>query len=200
MILRVTRGRGTAADVIAFRAVLDARLGPGVGERRGPERFHLGWRPARTRAETSDDEREVIVVSHWSSAEAAAEGDAQAVSPMILARDHLHDLDVVHFEVDETIRRHSEEQPLAIRVATGRFSKPGADAQMQDLLRERAPQIGSDMAEAWVGRRLTGRAVEVTFVSTWGRMPADRQLDKAFWPDIALRYDQFAVEVYSAVE
>ena len=202
MILRVTRGRGTAADIAALRAVLDARLGPGAGERRGPERFHLGWREARSRGEAApaSDEREAIIVSHWTSAEAAATGDEHAVSPLMIARQHLHDLEVVHFEVDETIRRHSDEQPLAIRLATGRFSKPGADAQMQDLLRERAPLIGSEMAEAWVGRRLSGRAVEVTFVSTWGHLPADRPLDEAFWPDIALRYDQFAVEVYSAVE
>jgi hypothetical protein len=39
----------------------------------------------------------------------------------------------------------------------------------------------------------------VTFVSAWRRLPSDRPLDEAFWPDIALRYDQFVVEVYSAV-
>jgi hypothetical protein len=199
VILRVTRGRGTAADVAALRAVLDARLGPAAGERRGPERFHLGSRPAPA-AGAADGEREVIIVSHWTSAEAAAAGDAHAVSPMIFARDHLHDLQVAHFEVDDTIRRHSDARPAAIRLATGRFSRPGADAEMQNLLRERLPAIGDEMAEAWVGRRLKGRAVEVTFVSTWGRLPADRPLDAAFWPDIALRYDQFVVEVYSALE
>jgi hypothetical protein len=70
---------------------------------------------------------------------------------------------------------------------------------MQNLLRQRAPLIGDEMSEAWVGRRLTGRAVEVTFVSAWRRLPTDRSLEAAFWEDIALRYDHFSVEVYSAV-
>jgi len=106
---------------------------------------------------------------------------------------------VALFEVDDTIRRDSDDEPVAIRIATGRFSKPGADAEMQNLLRQRAPLIGDEMAEAWVGRRLNGREVEVTFVSAWRRLPPDLSLEEAFWPDIALRYDEFAVEVYSAV-
>jgi len=126
-------------------------------------------------------------------------GDANQTSPLVVARRLLHEVEVAHFEVDESIRRQSDEQPVALRIATGRFSKPGADAEMQDLLRERAPLIGDAMAEAWVGRRLTGREVEVTFVSAWRRLPEDHALDEAFWPDIALRYDQFAVEVYSTV-
>ena len=140
-----------------------------------------------------------MIVSHWRSAEAAAEGDAANRSPLTFAARHLHALEVAHFEVDESIRRDSHEQPLAIRLATGRFSRPGADAEMQNLLRQRAPLIGDEMAEAWVGRRLVDRAVEVTFVSAWRRLPADRRLDEAFWPDIALRYDHFIVEVYAAV-
>ena len=197
MILRVIRGRGSRSDVAALRAALDSALGPAAGERRGPERFHLGTRPPPGEA---NGELDVIVISHWASAEAARDGDAAQLSPLAFARRHLEPLEVVHFEVDETIRRHSDEPPLAIRVATGTFSKPGADAEMQNILRQRAPLIGEEMAEAWVGRRLAGRAVEVTFVSAWRRLPSDHRLEDAFWPDIALRYDEFAVEVYSAVE
>jgi hypothetical protein len=147
----------------------------------------------------ADGDRDVVVVSHWASAEAAAHGDVTQTSPYALARRLLGEVEVLHFEVDESIRRHSDDEPMAIRLATGRFSKPGADAEMLNLLRQRAPLIGDEMAEAWVGRRLSGRAVEVTFVSTWRRLPEDRRLDMAFWPDIALRYDQFAVEVYFPV-
>ena len=53
--------------------------------------------------------------------------------------------------------------------------------------------------EAYVGRRIEGRAVEVTFVSAWGRLPEDRDLEAPFWSDIALRYDQFEVDVFEAV-
>ena len=202
MILRVMRGRGGWDQLVSLHDALHAELGSGSAERRGPERFHVGWRPttaADADLRAADADRDVIVVSHWASAEAAAQADVTQTSPYAVARRHLGEIEVVHFEVDESIRRHSDDEPMAIRIATGRFSKHGADAEMQDLLRQRAPMIGDEMAEAWVGRRLTGRAVEVTFISTWRRLPDGRPLDEAFWPDIALRYDQFVVEVYSPV-
>ena len=186
--------------MVSYHDALRAELQSGGAEGGGPERFHVGWRPAKSPARLADTDRDVVVVSAWMSAEVAARADAAQMTPIAIARRHeLAELGVAHFEIDDTIRRHSEDQPVAIRLATGRFSKPGADAEMQNLLRQRAPLIGDDMAEAWVGRRLTGPAVEVTFVSTWRRFPDDRALDEAFWPDIALRYDQFAVEVYSPV-
>lgn len=202
MILRVMRGRGGRDRVVSLRDALHAELRSSGAERRGPERFHVGWRPATAAAAASHDaeaDRDVVVISHWGSAEAAAQADVTQTSPYAIAMRYLGEIEIVHFEVDESIRRHSDDEPMAIRIATGRFSKPGADAEMQNLLRQRAPLIGDEMAEAWVGRRLTGRAVEVTFVSTWRRLPEDRPLDEAFWPDIALRYDLFAVEVYSPV-
>jgi len=200
VILRVMRGRGGRDQLVSYRDALRAELQPGGAERAGPERFHVGWRPANGQARLADTDYDVVVVSQWTSAEVAAEADAAQTTPIAVARRHrLVELGVVHFEIDDTIRRHSDDEPMAIRLATGRFSKPGADAEMQNLLRQRAPLIGDEMAEAWVGRRLAGRAVEVTFVSTWRRLPDDRRLDEAFWPDIALRYDQFAVEVYSPV-
>ena len=202
MILRVIRGRGGRDQVAALDHALRTELRPIGGEPRGPERFHVGWREAPADAqgtEASTADGDVVVVSHWASAEAAAQADAAQTSPFAIARRHLGEVGGVHFEVDDTIRRRSDDGPIAIRIATGRFSKPGADAEMQNLLRQRAPLIGEEMAEAWVGRRLTGRAIEVTFVSTWRRLPTDRPLDEAFWPDIALRYDQFVVEVYATV-
>ena len=203
MILRVMRGRGGRDQVVLLRDALHAELGSRGAEGRGPVRYHLGWRPthaAQAAPRAAEADRDVVVVSHWASAEAAAHADVTQTSPYAIARPHLGEIEVVHFEVDESIRRHSDDEPVAIRIATGRFSRHGADAEMQDLLRQRAPLIGDEMAEAWVGRRLTGRAVEVTFVSTWRRLPDDRPLDEALWPDIALRYDQFVVEVYFPVE
>lgn len=203
MILRVMRGRGGRDQVVSFHNALRAQLQPGGAERLGPERFHLGWRPATGSprlARAPEADRDVVVVSQWMSVEVAAQADVAQMSPIAIAKRHrLTELGVAHFEVDDTIRRHSDDEPVAIRLATGRFSKPGADAEMQNLLRQRAPLIRDDMAEAWVGRRLDGRAIEVTFVSTWRRLPDDRKLDEAFWPDIALRYDEFVVEVYSSV-
>ena len=181
-----------------MRAAIEA----GAAERRGLERLHIGWRPSQRRAgedAVPDGDHDVALIAHWSTAEAATRGDESGTSPLTVVRRGLRDLAVAHFEVDETIRRHSEDAAVAIRIATGSFSRPGTDAEMQNLLRLRAPLIGDEMSEAWVGRRLTGRAVEVTFVSAWRRLPTDRSLEAAFWEDIALRYDHFSVEVYSAV-
>lgn len=197
MILRVMRGRGSRQ---AFEQLGDG-IQSGAADRRGLERYHVAWRPARrnpNKGSIGDGDRDILVVAHWSSTEAAAASDAAGLSPLASVRRLLSDVEIVHFEVDETIRRHSDDPAVAIRIATGTFSRPGTDAEMQNLLRERAPAIGDEMSEAWVGRRLTGRAVEVTFVSAWRRLPTDRSLEEAFWPDIALRYDQFVVEVYTA--
>jgi hypothetical protein len=70
---------------------------------------------------------------------------------------------------------------------------------MLELLRQRVPLIGDEMAEAYVGRRIIERLVEVTFVSAWQRLPTNWDLADTFWPDIALRYDEFRVEVYTTV-
>jgi hypothetical protein len=198
VILRVIRGRGTGEQVAGLRAAIDS----GSADRAGLERFHVGSRPAGRRAgegSAPKGTQDVVVISHWGSADAAARADANGTSPLAVAGHHLDAVQAVHFEVDESIRRQSDDRPVAIRIATGTFSRPGTDSEMQNMLRERTPLIDDAMAEAWVGRRLTGRAVEVTFVSAWRRIPGDRALDQAFWPDIALRYDQFVVEVYDAV-
>lgn len=193
MILTVIRGRADAAQLESIRGALKAELRPDAPEAAGLTRLHLGTRPA-------DDRSEVVVISYWRSVEVAASGEPPASSHVRAARGAgLQDIDIALFEIDETVLRHSEEQPIALRLATGRFSKQGADIEMQELLRQRVPLVGTEMTEAFVGRRLVDRAVEVTFVSAWPRLPADRRLEDIFWPDIALRYDHFAVEVYAAV-
>jgi hypothetical protein len=193
VILRLIRGRAEPDQVESLRAALRGTRGT-TASVPGPARLHLGTRPAA-------DELDLAMVVFWPSAETLALADETDMSPLRAAqRLKLRDLEVAHFEIDETILRNSAQQPIAVRVATGRFSKPGADIEMQDLLRRRAPLIGDEMTEAYVGRRLVGRAVEVTFVSAWRARPADRSLEETFWPDIALRYDEFSVEVYTAVE
>jgi hypothetical protein len=193
VILRVIRGRADQEQLEALRGALESRLGPSAGELAGPTRFHLAARPA-------DATFDVVIVTFWSSAEAAAGGDAREISPRSVAsKAGLQGMDAAHFEVDETILRRSDEEPVAIRVFVGRFSKPGADIEMLDLLRRRAPLLGDEMTEAYVGRRIVGRAVEVAFISAWRELPADRRLEDPFWPDIVLRYDQFEIAVYASV-
>jgi hypothetical protein len=192
VILRLIRGRGGATAVDALCAELKAKLGPDSGELAGPARFHLA-----TRGEASDSD--ILVTAFWASAEAAVSGDRREISPFSLARRHLDDVVAEVFEIDETILRRSDDRPEFIRVLTGTFSKPGADIEMLELLRQRVPLIGDEMSEAFVGRRMVDRAVEVTFVSAWRSAPDGRPLEEAFWPDIVLRYDSFELAVYRTV-
>jgi hypothetical protein len=192
VILRLMRGRGGSDEVERLRADLNARLGSESGELAGPAPFHLGTRP-------TEDGRDVLITSFWPTAEAAASGDARNISPLSIAKRHLSGVVAEVFEVDETILRRSDDEPRCVRVATGTFSKPGADIEMLELLRQRAPLIGNEMSEAYVARRMLDQAVEVTFVSAWRVAPEDRSLREPFWDDIALRYDEFEVGVYDIV-
>ena len=192
MILRVIRGRADPERLAAFRT----SLAPTVGLRSNPPgrtRLHLATR-------AGGDDLDVLLLAFWSSFEAAAAADAEGISALSLAGRSLLDLDAKHFEIDETVLRHAEGRPIAIRLATGHFSKPGADLVMQHLLRQRMPLIGDEMTEAYVGRRLDGRSVDVLFVSAWQRLPDDRRLEDTFWPDIVVNYDRFTVEVFTPLE
>ncbi len=190
MILRMIRGRGSEAQVEALRTALRTEWAKASDDLARPNRVHLGTRPA-------DPVLDVLLLACWSSAEAAAAADAREISALALARRHLDAVVLETFEVDESILRWSEDAPVAIRVATGRFSRPGADVEMLNLLRERALGIGDAMAEAYVGRRMVDRSVEVTFVSAWRALPAEDRLEDPFWSDIALRYDHFEVAAFT---
>lgn len=190
VILRVIRGRGDHDSIGLVRAELVDRLGPGPAAA-GPDRYHLGAREAR-------EGLDALLLSCWASAEAAAAADASDTSPLRIASHHLESVEVAHFELDVVVVRDAAARPAFLRLGTGRFSRPGADVEMQELLRERLHTIGSEMTEAYVGRRMLGRAIDVTFVSAWSAAPAGLALEDAFWPDISLRYDRFDVEVYRA--
>jgi hypothetical protein len=199
LILRVIRGRADRERIAALRAALIDRLGPGPHGRDGPDRYHIGTRlPAEDVA--VGGQVDVLLLACWGSAEAAAEGDARGVSPLRLATRHLGQAEVAHFEIEINLLRDADVRPAAIRVATGRFLRPGGDIEMQQLLRDRLASIGPEMTEAYVGRRLVGRTVDVIFVSAWQHLPARQSLEGPFWPDISIHYDEFDVEVYGPAD
>ena len=190
MILRLIRGRAGATQLETLRSLLAQRLPDGVAIPDGPVRNHLGVQPI-------DDGVRVLMASCWSSPEAAATGDVLGLSPLRIAEDAgLTDLEIAVFEVDQAVVRDDAGPPMALRVATGRFSRPGADIEMLNLLRERVPLVEDAMSTAYICRRITDAGIEVSFVSVWQRAPAGFALDQMLWPDIALRYDGFSVEVY----
>lgn len=198
MILRVIRGRAERGKAVALRDAIESRLGAGPATTEGPDRFHIAVRPAD---EVSGAlAHEVLMLACWPSPEAAEQADAKGISPLRLAARYLDEVKVQHFEVDMNLLREPDVRPVAARIATGRFSRPGGDIRMQELLRERLPTLGAEMSEAYVGRRLAGHGVDVTFVSLWRERPPDHSLQEPFWQDITVRYDEFSVEVYGPVD
>ena len=214
VILRVIHGRGGPGQLEAVAGALRGTLAPAPAVGQSLARFHLGHRAivaeggaAAGNAAASDatardgapDDMDIGLISCWASAEEAAAADRRGTSPLAIARTRLRDLTVEHFEIDETVLREVGRRARLLRIATGQFSKPGSDKEMLDLLRQRVPNIGSPMVEAHIGRRMVGREVRITFISTWFEAPSGRDLRDAFWTDIALRYDSFDVRVYQTI-
>jgi len=192
VILRIVLGQVRPGQLERLVAAVAVTSRTQIAARPGLIRAHLAARPA-------GDGHEAVGVTFWSTPESAAEALREDPSDPSMSGDLASFVDLrpaTYFEVDETVLRRSERDPVALRLTVGRFSKPGSDRLMQDLLRERAPLIGDDMTEAYVGRRVDGRHVEVTFVSAWQRIPDAMPLDQPFWPDISTRYDEFFVAVY----
>ncbi|HUG30999.1 MAG TPA: hypothetical protein VMQ65_10860 [Candidatus Limnocylindria bacterium] len=193
MILRVIRGQASPEQLETLRAALQEKLGAAVREQAGLVTFHLG-------ARQGDGMLELAFVSLWDSPEAVTSSDARGRTALSIATAiGLEGLEVIHFEIDAPIRDLGSSDVVAVRIARGEFSKPGADIETLNMLRERVPLLGDEMAEAYVGRRLVGRAVELCFVSVWRKMPGLTPLESMFWPDIAIRYDRLAIDVFKAL-
>jgi hypothetical protein len=197
VILRVMHGIAAADQLEELATALCLVLPDGPSPEPGLARLHLASGAVTSLG--AGVQRPVVVLAFWESAEAAAVADRRGSSPLTIARRHLRDLVLEHFEIDESVRRDAHEPPRLIRIATGRFAKPGSDKEMLDVLRERVPGIGEPMADAYVGRRMIGREVQVTFVSTWREAPPDRDLAAALWADIALRYEAFEVGLFEII-
>ncbi|NJD29554.1 MAG: hypothetical protein FIA92_14840 [Chloroflexi bacterium] len=157
------------------------------------------WRPGVVRPHAwvrmGDGPEELVWLDFITAPSGSRNGDDFSVASRLLAP-NLAAHQVAHFELEQPLIRESAVEPAILRLTVGGFSARGADVRMQDLLRERIPAISREMTEAYVGRRIVGRAVEVTFISTWIRAAADRSLAEPLWPDIAVRYDTFYLGLY----
>jgi hypothetical protein len=103
-----------------------------------------------------------------------------------------------HYELDESQLRQSPPYVSTLRLSTGQV-EGGREAVVHEELRRRLPMIGEEMAEAYIGRRLVGTAVEVAFFSVWSRAPVGRSLAEPMWPDISSSYDRFWVRTYTPI-
>jgi hypothetical protein len=112
--------------------------------------------------------------------------------------EHLDFRTVEHFEVDESVVVHADVPPAIARIAVGAIEL-GGDVEVQQELRQRIPELGKEVVEAAVGRRIRDRMVEVAFVTLWSGRPAGWPLEEPVFPDVAERYSTYSIEVYDEV-
>jgi hypothetical protein len=195
VILRIVRDRVRADRLDRLVATFDETFRMAARSAPGMVRFHVGVRA------TTPDEREVVVVTFWSTAELALEARGHGlgdVPGLDCARDPDALRDVAYFEVDESTLRGSDADARVLRLTVGRVAR-GIDAEIQGDLRARMHALEDEMTEAYVGRRILGDDVEIAFISAWQRVPIGRSLDASFWPDISGRYDTFEVATYEPI-
>ena len=190
LILRIVRGRllpGRQADVRAGLATSLSEI-QSLGE---ALQVYAALRSA-------GEENTFAVISTWPSVEAvvAAFGpDARRIALVPGVTEHLEVDSVTHFELDESMLVQTDRAATVARVAVGAVEL-GSDVEIQQELRRRLPGLGQEVVEAYVGRRIRDRMVEVAFVTLWSMWPADRPLEAPLFPDVADRYSSYWIEVY----
>jgi quinol monooxygenase YgiN len=192
VILRVVRGRirpGEREDVLA--AIRDD-YGPVVAATPGLLRFVLG-----IRTDDGDGDR-IVAMSTWESLDAVHEayGGNLATARTIdgPTRGAVYDA-VSYYELVAHRIAAGASQPRLLRLTAGMVSR-GLDADLQQELRLRLPDLPPEAVEAYVGRRVIGTSVEIAFMSTWTTEPGGVSLERPIWPDISERYDTFALEIH----
>ena len=193
MILRMVRGRILPGRHEALRAGLVASFSQ-VRELPGLLQAYMALR-------SSPDGNEFAVVSTWTTPAAtmAAFGpEVNRVATVPGVSEHLDFRTVEHFEVDESVVVHADVPPAVARIAVGAIEL-GGDVEVQQELRRRIPELGAEVVEAAVGRRIRDRMVEVAFVTLWSGRPAGLPLEEPVFPDVAERYSSYSIEVYDEV-
>jgi hypothetical protein len=193
LILRIVRGRILPGRHDLLRAGLVASFSE-IRELAGILQAYMALRSV---AEGND----FAVISTWTTPDAAMAvfgRNVDQVASIPGVTEHLDFRSVEHFEIDESLLLHTDEPPTVARIAVGSVEL-GNDVEIQQEIRLRMGALGGEVTEAYVGRRMRDRAVEVAFVTLWAGQPADRPLDEPLWPDVAERYESYWIEVYDEI-
>jgi hypothetical protein len=192
-VLRIVWGRVESAR---FPALADAFRDAST---EGPKpdglvAWHLGTRP-------SGAARAVAGLTVWDTADhalAAFGGDLasnRVIGRLGATAEFFH----ADFYEIEAARVHPVRgDPAFLRVATGFLAGPST-AEILGEMRQRLPLVGTEMVEAYIGRRLIAAGVEVAFISIWESIPDVRQLEMPLWPDLASRKESFTVQTFFAM-
>jgi hypothetical protein len=160
----------------------------------GLDRFLVATRPV-------GDEHELASMTLWQTVEAALSAYAGNLSAIRTLDDRGHGEELTHvdyYEVEDAVIRRDGVDTTFLRLTAGTVAR-GLDADIQQQLRRRLEGLPPELAEAYVGRRVLGDVVEISFVSTWSGARDRDTLDAPIWPDISTRYDVFRVAVFDVI-
>jgi hypothetical protein len=195
LILRVVSGRVAPGKLDAVVDAYRRDYVPVAARTGGLDRFVVAARL------TPDGAHAIAAMTIWTGVEAALaayDGDLAAVRTLD-ARAHGEELSRVdYYEVDEGGARRVAGAPTRLRLTAGTVAH-GLDADIQQELRRRLPELPAEALEAFVGRRVLGADVEIALVTTWSAAPDGVSLDAPLWPAISNRYDAFRVEVHDVL-
>jgi hypothetical protein len=195
VILRVVGGQIRPGELDAVSTSFRRAYAPVAAETRGLRRYVVGVRPIAGGA------HRLAAMSIWDSVDLAlaAYGGELATPRTLDGRDHGATLDRVDYYEVEAGRVLAEgREPVRLRLTAGTVAR-GLDAEIQQELRKRVPELPDEALEAYVGRRVLGRDVEIAFMSTWAAEPPELALDAPIWPAISDRYETFRMEVHDVI-
>jgi hypothetical protein len=189
----MVRGRVLPGRHEVLRAGLDASLAQ-IRDLGGILQVNVGLRSV-------PEGNEFALVTTWATADAnvAAFGpNVDGIARIAGVTEYLDVRAVEHFELDESVTVQHEAQRAILRIAVGSIEL-GSDAEIQQELRRRIPELGNEVVEAYVGRRIRDRMIEVAFVTLWSGRRANLTLEDPVFPDMADRYASYTIEVYEDV-
>lgn len=192
VILRVVGGRVRPGEVDRVAASFRAAYVPVAERTGGLVRYVVGVSAA------ADGGHDLAAMTVWTEVEhalAAYSGDLSAICTLD-ALDHGEQMtSVAYYELDQSAGPDVQGgRPTLLRIAVGTVPR-GLDADIQQKLRRRIPNLPAEACEVWIGRRVVDGDVEVAFISTWLAAPPDWPLDEPLWTAIADRSDAIRVSV-----
>lgn len=147
------------------------------------------------------DEYLIAFMTLWTDFDAAsaAYGGRLTEVRLLDGIDYGEVLDQVdYYEVDIAETRRTPGSPRYLRLTAGTVSR-GLDADIQRELRTRLRDVGPEVVDAYIGRRVKGQLVEIAFVSTWTDATDVAHLEQPLWPDISDQYDTFRLRVFDVL-
>jgi hypothetical protein len=194
VILRIVSGRIRRGRLDSVAEAYATQYHPVAMGMAGLDRFLVGVRP-------HGEEHKLASMTVWQTVEAALAAYAGDLSAKRTLDDRGHGEELTHvdyYEVEDAVVYHAGVDAAFLRLTAGTIAR-GLDADIQQELRRRLDELPAELAEGYVGRRVLGNFVEISFVSTWSAARDRGSLDAPIWPEISSRYDAFNVDVFDII-